>query len=182
VRTLRRRYSSSRRPWARRWMTQILLFGSSWNRVGDLGSILAAPARHAPDLDLQVDARAAVAQVADLSGACGRTSRAAPGHTSHRPLFSPAGEGQDAGGRVAEDPPHGRTSGGTREAIRLPQSARSSPGWHARITPDFCAPSRTRPAAPRAGSRPLSPTFSPTRKGEEPFYSSHRTPKSFLQA
>ncbi len=35
--------------------------------------------------------------------------------------------------------------------------------------PDFCTPSRTPPAAPRAGLGPLSPTFSPTRIPEEPF-------------
>lgn len=34
--------------------------------------------------------------------------------------------------------------------------------------PDFCTPSRTPPAAPRAGFGPLSPTFSPTRIPEEP--------------
>ena len=34
--------------------------------------------------------------------------------------------------------------------------------------PDFCTPSSTPPAAPRAGFRPLSPTFSPTRIHEEP--------------
>jgi hypothetical protein len=36
--------------------------------------------------------------------------------------------------------------------------------------PDPCAPPRTPPAAPSAGSRPLSTTFSPTRIPEEPVF------------
>src|SRR5882724_3466795 len=43
----------------------------------------------------------------------------------------------------------------------------------ATLMPDFCTPSRTPPAAPRAGLGPLSPTFSPTRIPEEPYILPH---------
>jgi hypothetical protein len=61
--------------------------GSSGIRVGDLGPILAAPARYALDLDLQVLAAGPHSPGGGLAGVCGCTSRVASTATSHRPLL-----------------------------------------------------------------------------------------------
>ena len=153
-------------------MTQILLCGSSWNRVGDSGSILAAPARHAGP---RSPGRCAGRRSAGRGpvGASGRTGRAAPGHTSPRPSFSPVGEGQDAGGRVAEDPPHGSHSGGTRESHALPRSAQSSPGWHAVSRPISVLPhERVRPRPERVPAL-SAPRFHPLGKEKSRFSFTH---------
>ena len=71
---------------------------------------------------------------------------------------------------IAEDPDDGRTRSELREAIRIPQSARSLGSWHASIMPDSDAASPAFPPAARAGFRTLSPFFSPTHFHEDPSF------------
>jgi hypothetical protein len=69
---------------------------------------------------------------------------------------------------ITEDPHDARARPEPRNAIRIPQSARSSWSWHVPIMPDSRAASSAFPTAPRAGVRTLSPLFSPTHFHEDP--------------
>jgi hypothetical protein len=117
---------------------ELTINGSSGIRVGDLGPILAAPTRHAPDLGLQVDAQAPAAQVEDPTGRA-----VVPGalHPPARPtgrffdrrggdrtrasgspkIPSPVGLGRNPGEPYASQSRSGRRGVGTR--ISCPISA-----------------------------------------------------------
>lgn len=144
--------------------------GSSWNRVGDLGPILAIAARSEPRQHAGQDLRPGVVFIAEPGGAAltvrdlaaalppprptgrcldrqVRDRTRAPGS----PKVSCAVElGRNPGSRCASHSRRRRRGGGMRVS------------W-----PDFCAASTALPAAPRARFPPLIPTFSPTHFHED---------------
>jgi hypothetical protein len=84
-----------------------------------------------------------------------------------RAVFVTGGSGRGCG-HAGRRRSSARSNLESQKAIRIPQPARSSQGWHVCIMSDFCAPSTALPAAPRAGFRPNSPPFSPTHFHEDP--------------
>jgi hypothetical protein len=152
----------------------VLKRGSSGIRVGDLGPISAAPGRHAMEVAFQVCVGPAGAGPGICQSLQSYQLRCTCPHAPAR--ARPTGRCCDRRGRdrpwasvVAEDLPHRRSDTGILQGRRMPEQTRSSRRWHARHQVHaFCTPSRTPPAALRAGSGPLSSTFSPTRIPEEP--------------
>ena len=153
-----------------------IISGSSGIRVGDLGPISAAPGRHAMEVAFQVCVGPAGAGPGICQSLQSYQLRCTCPHAPAR--ARPTGRCCDRRGRdrpwssvVAEDLPHRRSDTGILQGRRMPEQTRSSRRWHARHQVHaFCTPSRTPPAAPRAGSGPLSSTFSPTRIPEEPHF------------
>ncbi len=150
-----------------------IISGSSWNRVGDLGPILAIAARSEPRQHAGQDLRPGALFIVEPGGAALTGPR--PGSCAAPPR--PTGHCFD---RQVRDRTRAYGSPRITCAVELGRNPGTRCASHSRrrrrgsgmrvSSPDFCAASTALPAAPRAGFPPLIPTFSPTRFHEEPHF------------
>ena len=83
----------------------------------------AAPAGHAPDLELQVNPSVATGEIAHAHGSCDRRTFAELSRRLHMPFFSPAHEANKTCLGISEETADHRFRTESREAIRIIQPA-----------------------------------------------------------